>query len=277
MLGALGKASSLTILSVFLLGFRVSSHPLVCTFVDKEGDPLESVETQLIFLDAEDEKEGEANYRKSDTEGRVEFRGLRPGSYMVQAQLKGYMPFKVMIKMQAAEHLHKVLLKQEEFEDLEKKVLESLNNQDFETAIQGLERLLNHYPEDATLHDNLARAYAGMLDEKQALAEAERAGELDPGFSSTKNEVQQLILRTSGEKALQERDFKTAVERFNALTELDPQNPAAHEGLALAYGHQGKFKKALDVIRRALELDSDNPSLKKIKKILEANAGTQEP
>ena len=193
---------------------------------------------------------------------------------MVQAQLEGYLPFKVMIKIHAAEHLRRVLLKKKEFEDLEKEALESLGNHDFETAIQGLERLSNHYPEDATLHDNLARAYAGVLDEKKALAEAERAAELDPGFSSTKNEVQQLMLHTSGEKALRERDFKTAVELFDALKELDPQNPAAYEGLALGYGHQGKFEEALQAIGRALELDPENPSFEKIKEILEINAAT---
>ena len=85
------------------------------------------------------------------------------------------------------------------------------------------------------------------------------------------------MLRTSGEKALQERDLKTAVERFTALRKLDPQDPAAHEGLALAYGHQGKLEEALQAIRRALEIDPGNPSFQKIREILEVNAGIREP
>ena len=231
------KIGNLAILSFLLLGFRAASHPLVCTFVDQEGDPLKSVEMRLIFLDAEDkepvhsprtEKEVETRYQKSDAKGRAAFENLRPGSYVVQAQLEGYMPYKVVINIPAAERLHRVLLKQKEFEDQEQEALESLNSQDFKTAIQELERLSDHYPEDASLHDNLARAYAGILDEDRALAAADRAAELDPGLGSTKNEVQQLMLRTSGETALQERDFKTAVERFTTLRELDPQDPAAH-------------------------------------------------
>ncbi len=282
MLKRLTIAASLTILSVFLLGFRVVSHPLVCVFVDKGADPLENVETQLTFLDAEDldaedEEAPEEHYAMSDKKGRIEFEGLQPGSYMLRAQLEGYMPLKVMIETPAAEPLHRVFLKEREFEDLEKQAVESLNEGDFEAAIQGLGRLSSHYPEDAALHDNLARAYAGVLDEKKAVAEAERAAELDPAFSSTKNEVQQVMLRTLGAKALKERDFKTAVERFNALKELDPQNAAAHQGLALAYGHQGKLDQALQAIGRALELDPDNPSFKRIKEILEVNAGAREP
>ncbi len=270
------KAGNLVILSFLLLGFRAESPSLVCTFVDQEGDPLESVETQLIFQDAEDEEEA-VPHQKSDADGRVEFMDLRPVGYVLQAQLEGYMPFKLTIQMPAAEHLHRILLKEKEFEDLENKAVESLNSQDFETAIRGLEGLLHHYPEDAALHDNLARAFAGILDEERALAEAERAAELDPDFSSTSNEVQQLMLRTFGETALKERDFKTAVARFTALRELDPENPAAHEGLALAYGHQGKLEEALDAIGRAVELDPDNPSFQKIKEVLEINAGIREP
>ncbi len=271
------KIGNLAILCFLLLSFRAASHPLVCTFVDQEGDPLESVETRLVFLEAESKEEVETHYQKSNAKGRADFKNLRPGSYVVQAQLEGYMPCKVVINIQAAERLQRVLLKQKEFEDQEQKALESLNSQDFKTAIQELERLSEHYPEDASLHDNLARAYAGILDEHRALAEADRAAELDPGFGATKNEVQQLMLRTSGEKALQERDFKTAVERFTALRKLDPQDPAAHEGLALAYGHQGKLEEALQAIRRALEIDPGNPSFQKIREILEVNAGIREP
>ena len=148
------KIGNLAILCFLLLSFRAASHPLVCTFVDQEGDPLESVETRLVFLEAESKEEVETHYQKSNAKGRADFKNLRPGSYVVQAQLEGYMPCKVVINIQAAERLQRVLLKQKEFEDQEQKALESLNSQDFKTAIQELERLSEHYPEDASLHDN---------------------------------------------------------------------------------------------------------------------------
>ena len=271
LLEALQRASTLTLLAVFLFGFRSVPHSLICTFVDKKGTPLESVETRLLPLDREDEKAKREEYRKSDPEGRLEYSDLQPGSYLFQAQLKGFMPLRMIVQMPAAEQLHRVLLRKKEFDASEKTALESLNSQDFEKAVQGLETLAGHYPGDATLHDHLARAYAGMLDEKKALAAADKAANLDPGFSSTRNEVRKLMLRTSGQNALRERDFKTAAERFNALKELDPQNPAAYEGLALAYGHQGEIGKAFHAIGRALELDPDNAALKKIEAVLEAN------
>ena len=268
---ALQMASTLAVLAVFLLGFRSVPHALTCTFVDKKGNPLESVETRLVRLDAEEENEKRGTYRQSDPEGRLEYGGLQPGSYLFQAQLKGFMPLRMIVQMPATEHLHRVLLRRKEFDDAEKTALQSLNSQDFEKAVQGLETLAGHYPEDATLHDNLARAYAGALDEKKALAAADKAANLDPDFSSTRNTVRKLMLRASGQNALRERDFETAAERFNALKELDPENPAAYEGLALAYGHQGEFGKALHAIRRALELDPENAALRKIEAILEAN------
>ena len=268
---ALQKASTLAVLAVFLLGFRSMLHSFTCTFVDQKGNPLESVETRLVRLDGKEEKEKRETYRQSDPEGRLEYSGLQPGSYLFQAQLKGFMALRMIVQMPAAEHLHRVLLRRKEFDGAEKTALQSLNSQDFEKAVQGLETLVGHYPEDATLHDHLARAYAGMLNVKKAFAAADKAANLDPGFSSTRNEVRKLMLRTSGQNALRERDFTTAAERFNALKELDPQNTAAYEGLALAYGHRGEFEKALHAIRRALELDPDNAALKKIETILEAN------
>ena len=265
------RASTLAVLAVFLLGFRSVPHSLTCTFIDKKGNPLERVETRLVRLDSEEEKEKRETYRQSDPEGRLEYSGLQPGSYLFQAQLKDFMPLRMVVQVPTAERLHRVLLRRKEFDGAEKTALQSLNSQEFENAVQGLETLVGYYPEDATLQDHLARAYAGMLDVKKALAAADKAASLDPGFSSTRNEVQKLMFRTSGQNALRERDFKTAAERFNALKDLDPQDAAAYEGLALAYGHQGEFGKALDAIKRALELDPDNAALKKIETILEAN------
>ena len=269
--GDLRKAGTLAVLAVILLGFRAVPPSLDCSFVDKKGNPLESVETRLVRLDGEEEKEQRETYRQSDPEGRLEYSGLQPGSYLFQAQLKGFMPLRMIVQMPAAEPLHRVLLRRKEFDDAEKTALQSLNGQEFEKAVQGLETLVGHYPEDATLHVHLARAYAGMLNVKKAFAAADKAANLDPGFNSTRNEIRKLMLRTSGQNALRQRDFTTAAERFNTLKELDPQNAAAYEGLALAYGHQGEFGKALEAIKRALELDPDNPALKKIETILEAN------
>jgi Flp pilus assembly protein TadD len=87
------------------------------------------------------------------------------------------------------------------------------------------------------------------------------------------NDVRGVLLRGAGEKALKARDFKTAVDKFTALRELNPQSGDAYHGLALAYGHLGRFKEALEAIDQAIKLKPGDANLPAIKKALEANAG----
>lgn len=61
------------------------------------------------------------------------------------------------------------LMATKELARLDQESVQAINNREYDKAIEILQRLLLAYPEDAVLHDNLARAYAGQLEEEKAL------------------------------------------------------------------------------------------------------------
>jgi tetratricopeptide (TPR) repeat protein len=241
-----------------------------CRIVDKSENPLKGVEMRLTALEG-----GEPQYKKSDKRGMVEFHDIKPGRHLFQAQASGYMPLRLTLNVEEHTQLTRVLLKTGDFEKLEQQAAGALEQGKPEAAIESLLSLLNSYPEDAVLHDKLARAYGAALNMDKAVAEADEAARLDVQFASTKAEVKAAILRESGRQALRQRDFKKAISEFEALKTDAPNDMAAYHGLALAYGHSGRYKEALQAIRRAIELDPNNAALKDVEAVLLNNAGAK--
>ncbi len=252
------------------------SRRFLCSFVDSQGKPLRKVDVRLIQFGEGGLPQGTL-YARSNKQGVAEFKEL-PSSfstYQIDAQLKGYSPLSLVVDPGAEESTTRTLLRQKEFEQRERKANQALEGHRYDTCIEGLKGLIVLYPEDAILHDNLARCYAGKLDRENALAEAETASELDPErFASTPSELEQQILHGLGDRALREFQLELAVSHFTALKELNAENSVAYHGLALAYGHQGKAKRALQAINRAVELDPDNAALRKIQDVIRAGTAT---
>jgi tetratricopeptide (TPR) repeat protein len=264
----LGIASFVGLAISFALEARNVS--LVCKFTDQQGKALRNVESQLTLAGTEDHL-----YQKSDKNGRLSFRNLKTGSYELRAQLKDHVPLKLTVPMTDDRTMTFTLMTRDEFGALEQEAIQAVKAQEFSKAAAIFEKLLTAYPEDAALHDNLGRCYAGLLEEDKAFAEAEKAARLDPQFSNSKKDVESFILRGRGQKALQDKDFAAASRFFDQWIQLDPKNPEAYYGSALAYGHQDKFKEAIAAINRALELDPQNGSYLKVKAILERNASVK--
>ena len=78
-----------------------------------------------------------------------------------------------------------------------------------------------------------------------------------------------------GENSLKNKNFQVAADTFEKWIQLDPSNPQAYYGLALAYGHQEKHVQALAAIDKALELTPDNESYRRVKEVLKANAAVK--
>ena len=251
----------------------LAAAPFLCTFVDKSGKPLRNVEARLRAVQREDATDLPPLFLKSDKDGIVEFPELLPGRYILDAQLRNYVPIKQGVTAGQDFSVRRTLLRKNEFEKIEQKAHRDLDDSEFLDAVQGLEGLLKFYPEDALLHDNLARAYAGLDEEVKALAEARIAARLDPErFPAAELRVRKMLLSSRAEQALQGFDFDTAQDAFESLRELAPYDPVAYEGLALTYGHQGKIDQAMEAIKKAMELDPDNPQLFEIRRVLEGSA-----
>ncbi len=269
--------SSIGFAAALAVGFTcriMAADTLSCIFVETSGEPIKKVEARIIPQDEQDEQV-EAKYAESDKNGQLEFSGLEPGSYLLQAQRKGYVPLELMIEVPREHVLRRVLMEQKQFSRQDEKARELLREGQYQEAREQLETLHEYYPRDAVILDNLARAHAGLLHEEESLRLADKAGELSPRFSGSKDEVQAIVWQNEGQNALQAKEFEKAAARFEALSKLQPQNPTAHHGLALAYGHQGEFEKALAAIDKAIQLAPDNSSFKLIRRALRINAGIE--
>ena len=240
---------------------------LVCHFADEHGKTLRNVEIQLTPAGSDAHQ-----FAKSNDKGDAKFTHLNAGSYELLAQLRDHETLKWRLEVASEDQtLELTLMSAKAFSQLEKDVKDALNGKLYSKVVTMLEMPLKLYPQDAWLHDVLARAYAGMLEEQKALAEADKAAQLDPQFNGTKMEVQRFMLREQGQNALLDQDFAKAAGLFEKWTKLDPQNGQAYYALALAYGHQQDFKLALAAIDKALELEPKNTSYSQVRAVLEAH------
>jgi len=155
---------------------------LVCHFADEHGKALRNVDSRLTPTGSETHQFG-----KSDNKGDTTFKHLNAGSYELLAQLKDHAPLKWTVQVSSEDQtLELMLMSAKAFIQMEKEVTDAINAQLYSKAVAMLDRPLKIYPQDPGLHDDLARAYAGMLEEQKALAEADKAAQLDPQFNGTK-------------------------------------------------------------------------------------------
>ena len=269
-----GAVAATTLLACLVLVPVLAAEPFLCTFFDRNGKPLRNVEVRLRVIDEDTVSDMPPLFRKSDKEGVAEFPELLPGSYILEAQLRNYVPTRQFVTAGTDPSVQRTLLRVREFERIEQKIHRDLDNSEFLDAVQGIESLLEFYPEDALLHDTLARAFAALDDEARALEAARAAARLEPEeFGEAELRVQRMLLSSRGEQALQGFNLNAARDAFEALREIAPDDPVAYEGLALTYGHLGMLDQALEAIQRAMDLDPDNAQLREIRRVLQGATG----
>ena len=273
----LGKVVGCLVVCLALTAGVTDAETLRCTFVDKAGVRLHEVETRLTRLGDRGESAGEPGYRESDQEGLIEFLDQDSGTYRFEAQLNTFISMTRTLQLQGKIDLRQVLLRKGQFDQLNKEAKRALENADYQTAIDRLMILVSALPDRVVLHANLAHAHAGALDQEKALAEADAAAAIDAKrFATLRQELQKRMLPELGQKAMYEMDFAAASIHYKALREIDPKDPLAYQGLALSYGHLGRFKEALAAVDRAIELDPSDPQLAVVKGALERNAAAAE-
>ncbi|HWW77316.1 MAG TPA: tetratricopeptide repeat protein, partial [Pyrinomonadaceae bacterium] len=101
-------------------------------------------------------------------------------------------------------------------------------------------------PSYPTAHHWYSEFLASLGRGEEALAEAERAGELDP--------LSPIITTTVGERLYFARDYNRAEEQLRRTLELDPDFIPARFVLGVVYVKQGRRAAAVAELKRAREL-----------------------
>ena len=265
---------SLSGLSAVLLATTLWVEPafaanLRIKLVDLEGKMLEKVEVRITHLVTKRYEE-----ELSNRQGQIEVAGLTNGRYEFVAQLKPFFPIKEEIDLTGDVVLERVMFSQKFVDKANKEVAQAVEKGEYAKGAERLQQLLKLFPDNASLHYNMAIIQEGLKDEEKASAAIDMAIRLAPDrkYQAKKKEMQRDLLLELGQKALNDRDFPKATLHYQKLTEVEPQNAAAFYGLALSLGHQGKYQEALVAINQATKLAPAEQQYLKVKEMLEFNA-----
>src|SRR5579863_2835082 len=121
---------------------------------------------------------------------------------------------------------------------------------DWEEAERRFRQALTLNPGDATARQLFALHWAYRGDSDRALAEIERAREIDPLSLQINTEVANILYLG--------RDYDRAIRQANKTLELDARFFGAHLILALAYRQKGLLEDALWQAERAAELSANS-------------------
>ena len=131
------------------------------------------------------------------------------------------------LQLQDETDLKQVLLRKKEFDQLNKEAKRALESGDYHTGIDRLVVLVTAHSDKAVLRANLARAYAGRLDQQKALAEADAAAALDAKrFSNLRQELQKRMLPDLGQEAMYDDGLRNRVGSLRGSAGSRSRGPA---------------------------------------------------
>ena len=257
-----------TVLLIFIPSLVFASK-LRVRFVDQDKKALSNVECKLVNTESHQEQG-----MKGNKKGEAEFK-VTQGTYELHAQVKDHLVVKsdpIQISDQDSE-VTLVLPSMDAFKKIETEGNTAFQKGDFQSALDSYQKLLEMSPTNAVTWSNVARAQAGLKNRQKAQEAAQKAAAMDPEqFKSLEKQILSWVSFAEGREFLEQKQFPKAVVSLTEAVEGDPANAEAFYGLALAYGHQGKYDEALKYIDQAIKLKPEDSGFMEVKKILQHNA-----
>ncbi len=257
---------------------------LVVTCLDSAGQPVKDVEFILMSLQVQ-----KIVRAKSDKQGKAVFKDLDPGVYRLIGRRKEYDPVSREPLTLVAEKETALTLslqpgdmnKKLYFEDMAliqqanrflQEGIEALQQQRFSEAEEKLAQFLKIAPFNAEGRFLYGVALAQQRKWEQGEKEIRLAAEWNPNESRYQEVIGKLAefrrrdeLHEAGQKAMQNRDFKTAIAKFTELLALQPENTDIRYNLALAYANDGQYDKAIEIIDEAIRQKPQDPEYQRLK------------
>ncbi len=105
------------------------------------------------------------------------------------------------------------------------------------------------YPADKRVHTMLGNVYFGRADYKRAIAEYEKAAEVDPDYPQPYNQM--------GYAKMYMGDYEGAEKALKKYAELIPDEPNPYDSVGEILLKQGKHEESIKAYRKALNLNPE--------------------
>ncbi|MGA3315136.1 MAG: DUF3857 domain-containing protein [Candidatus Korobacteraceae bacterium] len=141
----------------------------------------------------------------------------------------------------------------ESADDLEESAEQALKNNNYELAVNLLQRVVKLEPKHKMAWDELGRAYLGLNENDQAIDAFKKQIEVDAYHQYAYNGLGMAYQR--------ELKYDQAIQQFQKQIEINPLDPMAHASLGQLYVEQKKFAEAVPELEKAVTLQPNNPVL----------------
>jgi tetratricopeptide (TPR) repeat protein len=147
------------------------------------------------------------------------------------------------------------------------------NNSDMATqAIDAYKKALDLEPNSATIMERLAETYAKAQRIRDAVSEAQLVLKADADNVDARRLLARIYVRTLGDAdagAAQQENLGRAIEQFQAILRIRPDDAFSSLWLARLYRFENRHDEAEKVLRGVLEHDADNgPALEQLSQLL---------
>ena len=138
-------------------------------------------------------------------------------------------------------------------DDLNESGIQALKNNNFQLAVELLQRVVQQEPKHKTAWNNLGRAYLGLNQNDQAIAALQKQIEINP--------YDQYAYNNLGMAYEAQLKYDDAIQQFQKQIEINPLDPFAHGSLGELLVRQKKFAEAVPELEKAVGLQPQNPLL----------------
>ena len=125
--------------------------------------------------------------------------------------------------------------------------MNKLTKENYEEAINYMNKAIAIHPDSAVYYDNLSLAYQAMKNYSESRKNLEKALSLDPGNAGYINSI--------GLSYYYEKNYPRAIEFYNKAVEID-QTETYYDNLGLAYEEMNDYKNARSNYEKALAISS---------------------
>jgi tetratricopeptide (TPR) repeat protein len=238
--------------------------------IDDEKKPLQNFESRIQNIQTKQVSAG-----PKDKKGEVHFENTAPGQYQVFIQKKGY----ITAKSQVVEigdrgvEVSLIIPKEELLQKMEEEGRVAFEAQDYPKALEKYQAALELVPWEIPMRQNVMLSLVRLNQADKAREIARQALVYEPDeFPKKEKEIMSTVSFEEGKLYLEQQKFDKAVVSFVEALQGDPGNGQIYYGLALAYGHQGKYPEALRHIDEAIKLSPGEANYVEAKNMLLSNA-----